>query len=166
MKQGGTAKRWLRVGHFYDTLLAYAEGGGWALLDLFDLFSLRRRGTPSRRQKRFRLFPSCEVLEGRCLPAAVSGYAWSDTNANSQFDYGEIGLANVCVGLYDATTNYSIAWTSTDSSGHYEFDNITPGSYYEYFYEGAGDPFTAQGGDSAPDPSTASRILSMWAAVT
>jgi len=126
MKQRVTARQWFRVGRFYDALLAFSEGGRRALYRLLNFQKGRR---PSRWQKRLRLFPQFEVLEGRCLPSRVTGYAWDDANGDSSMDNGEPGLANVCVGLYDATTNYSIAWTSTDNNGYYEFDNLAPGTY-------------------------------------
>ena len=68
--------------------------------------------------------------------AAVSGYAWYDTNGatpNGIHETTETGVAGVVVELRDATTNAIIATTVTDATGLYTFANLDMGSYYITF---------------------------------
>lgn len=61
--------------------------------------------------------------------AQVSGYIWQNTNNNTSRDVGEPGLTNVQVTLKDQFGT-PIATTTTDTTGRYAFDNVTPGNGY------------------------------------
>ena len=73
---------------------------------------------------------------GIWVPLAVGDYVWIDTNHNGIQDTNEPGVPGVTVTLlnadstpaHDANTN-TVPATSTDSNGHYVFDNLLPGIY-------------------------------------
>lgn len=56
-------------------------------------------------------------------PGSVSGYAYVDVNRNSAMDFGETRLPGVSISGPNGTSRL------TDSSGRYEFLDITSGSY-------------------------------------
>lgn len=60
--------------------------------------------------------------------ASVSGTVYHDRNDNGRQDPGEEGIGNTLIRLYDADNNV-IAETRTDSTGHYEFTQLVPGTY-------------------------------------
>lgn len=66
-----------------------------------------------------------------CAPSTMIGdYVWRDDNRNGIQDAGEPPLANVPVYLYDAdNTNASLATTTTDANGYYQFKPIPAGNY-------------------------------------
>src|SRR5205814_2377958 len=69
--------------------------------------------------------------------ATVGNFVWQDFNANGIQDFGEPGLANVVVRLYDPRDSIQgngddvlLGETTTDGSGAYSFAGITPGNTY------------------------------------
>lgn len=66
--------------------------------------------------------------------ASLGDFVWRDVNMNGLQDAGEPGLAYVTIKLFKASDSSGVAWTLTDTSGHYSFTNITPGSYFLRFY--------------------------------
>jgi hypothetical protein len=62
------------------------------------------------------------------LRSNISGYKINDTNNNSVWDPGEVGIGGWNITLKNAT-GASIASILTDGSGFYQFTNIVQGSY-------------------------------------
>ena len=60
--------------------------------------------------------------------SAIGDFVWLDRNANGIQDIGETGIPNVTVTVHNAA-GAVVSSTVTDSSGHYLFDNLVPGSY-------------------------------------
>ena len=57
----------------------------------------------------------------------IGGYVWADTNGNGLQDDWEAGLPNITVELrFNSTV---IATTTTDSTGHYVFEDVPAGTY-------------------------------------
>ncbi|HEY3230959.1 MAG TPA: SdrD B-like domain-containing protein, partial [Roseiflexaceae bacterium] len=65
---------------------------------------------------------------GMFLPASLGSIVWYDTDKDGVRDSGEAGVAGVIVTLYDTAGN-SIATTTTDSTGYYQFTDLPPGTY-------------------------------------
>ncbi|MFN8489149.1 MAG: SdrD B-like domain-containing protein [Caldilineaceae bacterium] len=69
-------------------------------------------------------------------PVNLGNYVWFDANNNGVADVGESGIPSVTVQLFRAgdnpTTATALASTTTDTTGHYNFNNLTPGSYFVY----------------------------------
>jgi protocatechuate 3,4-dioxygenase beta subunit len=65
---------------------------------------------------------------GLYRPASLGNYVWHDENEDGIQDGSESGVPGVTVTLYDGSGTV-IATTTTDSTGSYRFDNLTPGSY-------------------------------------
>ncbi|MEN6459310.1 MAG: SdrD B-like domain-containing protein [Thermoguttaceae bacterium] len=63
------------------------------------------------------------------LPASISGFVYVDANNNGVFDDGETPLGGATLTLLDADGNSTGNTTTTDESGYYLFDNLTPGVY-------------------------------------
>jgi Cna protein B-type domain. len=67
---------------------------------------------------------------------AVGNFVYTDNNANSVYDAGDMPVSNVVVWLYAAGANYGVdaplAVDVTDASGYYYFDNLVPGQYVVY----------------------------------
>lgn len=68
------------------------------------------------------------VFDQPLLPASIGNIAWLDVNNNGVQDFGESGLANVTVTLYN-NLGAAIRTTVTDAGGFYSFTNVTPGQY-------------------------------------
>jgi len=66
---------------------------------------------------------------GELLPASVSGYVYVDANDNGVLDPGEKPIAGVTVTLLNASGQSTGETATTDSSGYYQFNNLTPGTY-------------------------------------
>ena len=85
-------------------------------------------------------------------PASLGDFVFEDTNGNGIQDAGEPGILGVPVSLLDCDGN-ELATATTDSSGFYEFTNLTPGCYQVAF--GTPDGYTPspanQGGDDTID---------------
>ncbi len=62
-------------------------------------------------------------------PASIGDRIWVDENGNGVQDAGEAGIANVTVGLYDATGTTLLATTVTDTDGGYLFTGLAAGTY-------------------------------------
>jgi hypothetical protein len=59
---------------------------------------------------------------------SIGDFVWNDTNNNGIQDPGEPGVPNVEVDLHTSAGDYVTA-TTTDSTGHYQFTSVAPGSY-------------------------------------
>ncbi len=65
------------------------------------------------------------------LPISLSGRVFDDLNVNNQLDAGEQGVGGVTLTLqeFDGTNYVNQATTTTDQTGHYEFEGLLPGQY-------------------------------------
>ncbi len=83
---------------------------------------------------------------------SLGDYVWNDLNKNGIQDADEPGIANVEVELLDNNNN-SLAKTTTDSNGKYQFDNLDNGDYQVKFTIPEDYVVTVQnaGGDDAKD---------------
>ncbi len=63
---------------------------------------------------------------------SLGDYVWNDLNKNGIQDADEPGIANVEVELLDENGK-SLAKTTTDSNGKYQFDNLDNGDYQVKF---------------------------------
>jgi len=70
-------------------------------------------------------------------PTSLGDLVWNDTNGDGIQDTNESGVANVTVELLDDAGTV-IATLTTDSSGHYEFSDLYPGTYSVHFVLPAG----------------------------
>lgn len=124
------AEPWLITGYFY--MGGYNVSGTWEKQALvrFD----------------FSLLPPP-------LPAALGDFVWNDVNVNGVQDAGEVGIPNVAVNLYPCGATSAIGTTVTDSTGHYGFTGLVPGSYYAVFVKPVGYTLSPQyqGGNTALD---------------
>ncbi len=84
--------------------------------------------------------------------ASLGDRVWNDSNQNGIQDFGEQGVANVIVKLYDCLDNL-VATTTTNANGLYLFSNLNPGDYYVKFELPGGYEFTLlnQGSDTEKD---------------
>lgn len=96
---------------------------------------------------------------GLIPPAFVGNRVWQDDNGNGIQDFGEAGLEDIQVDLYDSGDNY-ISTNYSNESGNYLFE-VPPGSYYLIFSDTDGVYMLTQqdqGGndnvDSDADPLT------------
>jgi uncharacterized surface anchored protein len=62
------------------------------------------------------------------LAAVIAGHVWQDYHQNGIQDPWEPGLSDVLVVLANETDG-SIAYTLTDDTGAYRFEDLTPGAY-------------------------------------
>ena len=74
---------------------------------------------------------------------SIGDYVFHDTNMNGIQDFGETGIENVLVRLFD-TSNNLVDSTSTNASGLYSFDSLTPGDYVLEFVGATGTMFSPQ----------------------
>lgn len=65
------------------------------------------------------------------LPASLSGFVWNDSNGNGDIDHNEEAIAGAVIELtgVDDRGRAVSRTTTTSSSGHYEFDDLRPGTY-------------------------------------
>ena len=86
-----------------------------------------------------------------CAGATVGDLVWVDSNGNGLQDAGEPGLAGVSVELRQG--GVVIATATTDSSGHYSFGNVAPGTYTVLVHRPSGYSFSPglQGSDRTLD---------------
>jgi serine-aspartate repeat-containing protein C/D/E len=61
-------------------------------------------------------------------PGSLSGYVFADNDQDCLRDPGDVGIAGVTIRLLGASGNV-IRTTTTDSNGHYFFDDLRPGMY-------------------------------------
>eukprot|EP00124_Ichthyophonus_hoferi_P005744 Ihof_evm2s932 gene=Ihof_evmTU2s932 len=62
-------------------------------------------------------------------PGKIEGRVWHDDYPGDAFEYGDYGLMNVKVTLYDSTGTAIISTTTTDMRGFYKFLDVAPGKY-------------------------------------
>jgi hypothetical protein len=91
----------------------------------------------------------------------IGNRVWNDHNKNGIQDFGELGIKNVKVELYDCTEKL-VHTTYTNYFGYYYFRNLIPGNYKIKFYASAEygftkkDQGTSDKRDSDADPVTGS----------
>jgi len=61
-------------------------------------------------------------------PSRIGDFIWNDLDKDGVQDAGEPGIAGVLVTLYDNLGN-PVRTTITDNNGHYEFNDVPPGTY-------------------------------------
>jgi uncharacterized repeat protein (TIGR01451 family) len=95
-------------------------------------------------------------------PASLAGSVYVDKNKNGLRDTTEIGLPNVVIALTgnSSTGQFVSRTTTTDSTGHYRFDNLPPGEFivfqpnqpqsYKDGLESLGNTFNKVGAMQAP----------------
>ncbi len=66
---------------------------------------------------------------GNYQKAKIGGVVWNDVNMNNVFDNAETGVLGIPATLYNAS-GVTVATTTTDVSGVYWFNNVTPGTYH------------------------------------
>jgi protocatechuate 3,4-dioxygenase beta subunit len=103
---------------------------------------------------------STMVNAGLVPAASVSGSAWQDNNDDGIWQSSEAGLAGVEVSLYTGAGSFVEAMT-TDASGHYEFDGLTPGPYDVVFSAPPGSTFSPEGQGSAVDATGTSSTFTL-----
>ncbi len=106
--------------------------------------------------------------------AAIGDQVWNDANGNGRQDPGETGLSNVTVTLYsdpdgDGIYDTVAATTTTDTGGHYIFDNIAAGAYVVAVdnttlpagvnWSQTGDPDDFGQAATAPDNQTSAPVI-------
>jgi uncharacterized surface anchored protein len=85
--------------------------------------------------------------------ASLGDYVWLDSDADGVQDAGELGIQGVTVTLYNGNGTATGLTATTDASGFYQFDDLTPGDYYVVFGAPAGYSSSPanQGGNDATD---------------
>ncbi len=73
----------------------------------------------------------------------ISGFVWDDINQDGIQNGGEPGIEGVTIDLIDDSDDSTIATTSSDASGNYNFIDVSPGTYIVVF-----DPSTNANGIS------------------
>ena len=63
-------------------------------------------------------------------PACLGDYVWDDKNANGIQEAGESGISGVTVELYAKDGTTKLKSMETNSTGGYEFCDLTPGDYH------------------------------------
>jgi hypothetical protein len=98
--------------------------------------------------------------------AVIGDYAWNDLNGDGIQDFGEPGLPNVTVALFNSSNVQVGASKTTNASGYYSFTvSPAPGDYYVRFTAPGGFVFTQQNAgfddslDSDADPVTGNTPL-------
>ncbi|HPC20312.1 MAG TPA: C25 family cysteine peptidase [Kiritimatiellia bacterium] len=92
--------------------------------------------------------------------SAIGGRIWFDTNGNGIQEDGEtFAIQNLPVALMNAESNFVLATTTTDDSGHYGFDELVASNYVVRFAI-SGEPALMpspkhQGGDASLDSDAA-----------
>jgi hypothetical protein len=83
----------------------------------------------------------------------VGDKVWNDVNKNGIQDSGESGVSGVTVRLLNAATSDTVATTTTNSSGIYNFTAVAPGDYRVEFVAPFNHAFTSKdlGGDDRLD---------------
>ncbi len=82
----------------------------------------------------FYLIPVPQTGHIPYVSSEVGNFIWEDLDADGLQDPNEPGVQGVVVSLFDCNDlNTPLFTTSTDSSGFYNFNNITPGEYQLFF---------------------------------
>jgi len=91
-------------------------------------------------------------IEPSSLLASLGNYVWEDLDGDGIQDINEPGIEGVRVELYNSN-GILIAFTYTDSSGYYLFDNLIAGDYYVKFFAPNDYSFTSShiGGNTLVD---------------
>ena len=84
--------------------------------------------------------------------ASLGNYVWEDLDSDGLQDFGEPGIGNVTIQLFDSN-NVLTATTTTDANGFYSFNDLAPGDYNVTFLLPTGYSFTHDnvGADDARD---------------
>ncbi|MFC1534614.1 SdrD B-like domain-containing protein [Thermodesulfobacteriota bacterium] len=77
------------------------------------------------------------------IPAAIGDRVWDDLNEDGIQDEGEPGIPDVTVNLFTCS-GVTVASTTTDYDGNYEFTGLMSGSYYVEFIAPEGYAFSPQ----------------------
>ena len=78
-------------------------------------------------------YDDSHTVEILCVEKASLGdRVWFDDDKDGIQDFGEDGVNEVTVNLYNCTNQF-VSSTSTNSDGYYLFENLEPGSYYVEF---------------------------------
>ncbi|MBN1841979.1 MAG: hypothetical protein JW883_06820 [Deltaproteobacteria bacterium] len=111
-------------------------------------------------KNRWYLFLAVLAVFMLCPPAfcctihssSIGDLVWNDQNKNGIQEDGEPGLADVKVNLLASNSALLTSYT-TDSSGFFEFDSLSPGDYYLRFDLPSGFSFSPsdQGSDDTLD---------------
>ncbi len=99
--------------------------------------------------------------------AQLGDYVWTDTNGDGVQDGNETGLANVTIqavwggadGDLATTADNIILTTTTDATGHYQFNGLPPGSYQVTVISGIPTNLTAVTGAQSIGLGTANVTL-------
>lgn len=70
---------------------------------------------------------NCSIDAGMTKPITIGDFVWNDINWNGKQDEGEHGISGILVKLYK--DGQLILKKTTDSDGHYSFNNLSPGEY-------------------------------------
>lgn len=71
-------------------------------------------------------------------PASISGRYFSDADGNGLRQGSDQAVANANLHLLDASTGAIVATTTSDSTGRYDFANVTPGVAYVVAFQDPG----------------------------
>jgi protocatechuate 3,4-dioxygenase beta subunit len=77
------------------------------------------------------------------LVQSLGNFVWHDANANGLQDVGEGGINQVTVNLIDSLTGNIVAFTQTDGTGFYQFNNVGVGAFKVQFKLKTGYVFTS-----------------------
>lgn len=83
-------------------------------------------------------------------PSSIGDYVWEDSNGDGTQNESGTGITNVEVFLLDRFGG-TLGSTFTNSSGYYNFNNLSAGDYYVRFSTPAGYVATIQGTGTATD---------------
>ncbi len=103
---------------------------------------------------------------GYTQPVAIGDRVWNDLNANGVQDVGEVGLDDVSVTLYNATSSTIVRTTLTAAGGIYAFGNLLPGTYLVEFGTLAGYAWTISDQESDSADSDADLVTGRSGNVT
>ncbi len=107
------------------------------------------------------------AVEPEFCSGSIGDLIWEDLNKNGIQDYGEPGMPNLTVKLYDCSTNALVSTTQSDANGYYLFTPLSHGEYYVQFEIPAGYAVSpqAQGNnpelDSNPDVTGATTCITL-----
>ncbi len=88
-------------------------------------------------------FANMTIDFGVHMTATLGNRVWVDSNKNGQWDVGESPVPNIVITLY--ISNTLVATTTTDATGIYTFENISPNTYVVGLQLPAGFTFTTIG---------------------